>query len=85
MFWLHFNIVFLGGGGEGGVSWVNRALERGILKLNIHHAFFLTFLSKIVAFFWIKLITLKVGGQKEITPVRDSNVLVVKLMTSGLW
>ena len=34
--------------GEGGVSWVNRALEGSILKLNIQRAFFLTFLSKIV-------------------------------------
>ena len=35
--------------GEGGISWVNRALEGSILKLHIQRAFFLTFLSKIVA------------------------------------
>ena len=47
MFGPHFNLVFFGGGG--GVSWVNRALEGSILKLNIQHALFLTFLSKIAA------------------------------------
>ena len=35
-------------GEEGGVSWVNRALEGSIFKLQIQRAFFLTFLSKIV-------------------------------------
>ena len=35
-------------GGEGEVSWVNRALEGSILKLDLQGAFFLTFLSKIV-------------------------------------
>ena len=35
-------------GGEGEVSWVNRALEGSILKLDLQGVFFLTFLSKIV-------------------------------------
>ena len=47
MFRPHFNFVFFGGEGE--VSWVNRALEGSVLKLDIECAFFLTFLSKIVA------------------------------------
>ena len=36
-------------GGEGEVSWENRALEGSILELDTQRAFFLTFLSKIVA------------------------------------
>ena len=36
------------GGGEGEVSWANRALEGSILKLDLQGAFFSTFLSKIV-------------------------------------
>ena len=35
-------------GGKGEVSWVNRALEGSILKLDIQGTFFLTFLSEIV-------------------------------------
>ena len=35
--------------GEGKESWVNRALKGSILKLGKQRAFFLTFLSKIVA------------------------------------
>ena len=35
-------------GGKWEVSWVNRALEGSILKLDLQGAFFLTFLSKIV-------------------------------------
>ena len=42
----HTSTLFFGGEGE--VSWVNRALEGSILKLDIQRAFFLTFLSKIV-------------------------------------
>ena len=47
MFRPHFNIVFFwgGGGGEGEVSRVNRALERSILKL---------IYNKIVALGWFK-------------------------------
>ena len=44
MFRPHFNIVFFGGG-EGGVSRVNRALEGSILKL---------IYNKIVALGWFK-------------------------------
>ena len=46
----HFNIVFMGvggGGGEWGSILSERGLEGSILKLDIQHAFFLTFLSKI--------------------------------------
>ena len=39
-------------GGEEEVSWVNRALEGSILKLDIQRAFFLTFLSKIWIVVW---------------------------------
>ena len=35
-------------GGEGEVSWVKRALDGSILKLDLQGAFFLTFLTKIV-------------------------------------
>ena len=43
----HTSTLFLGGEGE--VSLVNWALEGSILKLYTQRAFFLTFLSKIVA------------------------------------
>ena len=48
----HTSFFFFGGGGGGGegeVSLVNWALEGSILKLYTQRAFFLTFLSKIVA------------------------------------
>ena len=47
MFRSRVNFVFFGEG-EGEVSWVNRALEGSILKLDLQGAFCLTFLSKIV-------------------------------------
>ena len=37
---------------------MNRALEGSILKLNTQHAFFLTFLSKIVVL-WLQMMTRK--------------------------
>ena len=49
MFWLHFQHCSLGEKGE--VCWVNSALQRCILKLDIQRgAFFEKFLSKIVDF-----------------------------------
>ena len=53
--------------GEGGVSWVYRALGGSILKLNIQRAFFLTFLSKIVfSRYWTVCATVNIWSEKKV-------------------
>ena len=50
--------------GEGEVSWMNPALEGSILKLDIHCAFFLTFLSTIVfSSFWRICLTVNIWSE----------------------
>ena len=54
-------------GEEGGVSWVNRALEGSIFKLHIQRAFFLTFLSKIVfSRYWTVCATVNIWSEKKV-------------------
>ena len=53
--------------GEGGISWVNRALEGSILKLHIQRAFFLTFLSKILfSGYWTVCAKVNIWSEKKV-------------------
>ena len=71
-------------GKEGGVSWVNRALEGSIFKLHIQRAFFLTFLSKIVfSRYWTVCATVNIWSEKKV--FFQGNRIKIKFLWMQKW